>query len=475
MSVFKTKIVNRVIDSLDVRSFRHAFPTELLQRLAKRWRLLIENYEPGSPLQYEELPGLGTFQIWMSGHRPYEFKLRNPQIAEIRIWNVDRWSGKAVSQTGQMYVSFRSVFLQKHGLEGARRVLNKLTELFCQPIKASFGTGPEFDRISRVDLAVDTQEKRDMRWADLDRFVCRARKVDTWAELTPDHVEQRLKIDLSEGNYLPQDRPDADEALPALARSASRVLHGYIHSVLNDLSTYGQASLSRVVSENRVPHTVYFGRFGSQLYARRYNKLGSLVVHNKLYMLDVWLKNNWDGESPVWRTEFSLSGDFLKDYCLILNGEVIEDCRDLHMLEHVLPVIWDYLVKDWLRMTDKVEDSNVWRRPVAEEWEILEGAFGNSVLAGKRDHSRAVPRDCKHLVDQVVGCSVSTVALRSVELESFDAALERVVDDFVARVTDDCFRVKVNERLREFGLDVFTDTALSALFRSEMLYVGLGS
>lgn len=471
-----TKIVNRVIDSLDVRLFRHAAPSQRLMRDAEVWRSLIAAYEPGDSPQYVQLPGLGTFRIKMGGHPPYEFVLINPQIADIRIWNVGRWSGKAAAQTGQLYVSFRSVFLQRFGLEGARRVLSVLVDLFCVPGAVHPDAGPEFDRVARVDLAVDTQEDRDMVWGDLDRFVCRARKLDTWAHLTPAHVEQLLKIDLSAGSYLPQDAPALHDDLPRLARSASRVLHSYVRQVVNDLEQHGEASLSRIVSHNRRPQTVYFGRFGSPLYARRYNKLGSLVVQNKLYMLQVWEENGWDGDSPVWRTEFSLSGDFLKDYRLHQGGGMIEDCRDLSLLDHVIPVVWDYLVTDWLRLTDPVEsDSNYRRWPTSASWSVLVGAFGDSDLLGLRDHSRTVPREDAHLVAQARGCTVSTVALRAAAMGSLDAALESMVDDLVYRIGNDEFRQDVDARLLDFGLDPFTDTALSAMFRRERLREAVGS
>jgi hypothetical protein len=40
---------------------------------------------------------------------------------------------------------------------------------------------------------------------------------------------------------------------------------------------------------------------------------------------------------------------------------------------------------------------------------------------------------------------------------------------------DDTFKAAVNERLEDFGLDQFTDTALSAAFRRERLIELAGS
>jgi hypothetical protein len=446
-----------------------------LARQAEVWRMVVSRFEPGDPDTFVKVPQLGTFRLKMGGQAPYEFVLINPQIADIRIWNPARWSSRAAAQTGQFYVRFRSVFLQQHGLAGVRLVLNALTDLTCQPGCVHVDSGLEFDRIARVDLAVDTQEQREMVWADLDTFVCRARKLDTWAHLTPANVEEVLKMDLSAGAYLPMDRPDFAEFLPAFMRSASRVMQTYLHTVVNELETHQEADLSRVVSHNRKPQTVYFGRFGSQLYARRYNKLGSLMVQNKLFMLDVWLQRDWDGESPVIRTEFSISGDFLKNYTLHSDGAAIEDCRDLSLLEHVAPVLWDYLVTDWLsKRVPSSTDSNHKRWPVDENWAVLVGAFGDTDLVGKRDHSRSVPQQDSHLLAQSRGCSVSAVALRVARHGSYEAAIESVSEDFYAVLNDD-FRSDVIDRLDAYGLDNYTDTQMSALFRAESMNLGMGS
>ena len=317
-----------------------------------------------------------------------------------------------------------------------------------------------------------------MLWSDLDRFVCRARKLDTWTHLTPAHIEDMLKMDLSAGTFLPMDEvPDEDPVL-RLAKSAGRMMHSFLISAVNDLETYGESALSRVVSENRTPQTVYFGRFGSDLYARRYNKLGSLLIQNKLFMLDVWNESGYDGESDVIRTEFSVSGDFLKRYSIIQDGLKIDDCRDLHLLDHVIPPLWNYLVTKWLSMRDINElDSNNRRWVVSESWQKLENAFGESLYDSERIHKRLIPRDDSHLFKQSLGCAISSIALRSSTSSSPDSVLSAMssfVDDFIYNFNED-MQQKIDERVLEFGLDKYTDTALSALFRSERMIEGGGS
>jgi hypothetical protein len=461
-----------VIDSLDVRLFRHAAPSNRLYQDAAVFRALIAAHEPGDPAQFVQLPGLGTFRIKPGGSAPYEFVLINPQIGDIRIWNVSRWHTRAAAQTGQMYISFRSVFLQRGGLDAARRTIQALTDLYCVPGEVWVDAGPEFDRVARVDLAADTQESRNMIWADLDRYVCKARKLDTWSHLTPASLEALMKNDFEE-TALPQEIEAAREgAMPAFMRSAARVLHAHLRVAVSELETYGQADVSRVVKHNRTPQTVYFGRFGSQLYARRYNKKGSLVTQNKLYMLDIWRAAGWDDESPVWRTEFSLSGDFLKDY----RAPGIVDCRDLGALDQLAPVLWDYLTCDWLRLADQDQDDvNRSRWTTAPEWQTIQGALGSTDLVGARDHVRTVPVEDDHLVLQARGCSVSTVALRANALGSVEDALQSMMDEFIYNLTDEAFADDVNKRMLDFGLDDFSDTVISALIRRERLKEAVGT
>jgi hypothetical protein len=464
------KVLNSVVDSLDVRVFRHSAPSQRLRRDAEVFSAVVADSEPGDPAQYVKLPGLGTFHIRPHGRAPYLFVLSNPQIADIRIWNPARWDGRACAQTGQFYISFRSVFLQRGGLAAARRVVAALVDLYCTPGPVHADAGLPFDLVARVDLAADTQEDRDMLWADLDRFVCRARKLDTWTHLTPADLSRFLKCDF-QASALPMDIPAAmalDMLLPAVARA----VHLFTSTALNELETAGEADLSRVVSQNRAPQTSYFGRFGSQLYARRYNKLGSLVVQNKLYMLDIWQQAGWDSDFPVWRTEFSLSGDFLRGFVV---PEHDGDLRDLAQLESIIPALWEYLTGDWLRLTDPNEDTNRARWPTSPDWAVLQAAFGSTQLVGARDHARTVPREDGHLVLQARGCSVSTVALRSAALGSYDAALQTMVDDYIYKLTEDDFLNDVNDRMLEFGLDDFSDTAISALIRRERLQQAAGS
>lgn len=229
-------------------------------------------------------------------------------------------------------------------------------------------------------------------------------------------------------------------------------------------------AISRVISA-REPQTVYFGRFASELYARRYNKLLEISKHNKLYMRDVWLKAGWDGSSPVWRTEFSLSGDFLR---CVLNPETgeVEDLRELDTFISAIPRLWAYLTDDWLRMCEPTDDSHYWRWPVSESWKIVQSAWPTAEAA-KRYKLPPKPND-EQLAAQLRGVALTMTALRSPSDQSHEG-VSSVMSVLMESWDDRLFFEKLRDRRRLLGIDDYSDTALSASFRAERMLSGQGS
>lgn len=169
-------ILNSCIDSLDLRLLRFASPsTWLLDRLPS-WRDFQQNSEPDSNPFIVELPGLGSFRLKPTKSRPYELVLINSEIADIRIWNPEKWSTAIAGATGQFYISFRSKFLQFQGMAGVRGFIAALESLLCNRFDGEAAAG--WERVTRVDLAADMQSDRGYQWTDLDRFVTRARQKD---------------------------------------------------------------------------------------------------------------------------------------------------------------------------------------------------------------------------------------------------------------------------------------------------------
>jgi hypothetical protein len=596
-------IINRVVDSLDVRLYRDNVMSSWLETALVDIRDIIKNAVLGQP-DFFELPQIGTFEVRRARRGAYEFTLINRQLGDVHIWNPDKWRTKQVSDTGQLYVSFRSSFLQSWGVPGAVKVLDTLEGLFFGINRLMNPDATDYRRISRVDIAVDyadlrvhkmNQAQRErhsvVAWSDLDCYQSRAKRTTREAWLTPFNssaeevlrdVLKRSKHDLGRVNkflktinlapfpdsdnrgghcYTPKqngfsetlsgpliqalgaslpgvesviqtprtpeilnapnvgsaDEHDfnaddstaaatssgtGDDGVNALAleRTVMMLADMLVEGVQND----GKAHTTRVIG-SRKPQTVYLGRFGSDLYAREYNKQASLVVQNKAYLLDTWLQNGWDGDAPVWRLEFSLSGEALRQFVNTRTGERVDIRGPLEFVRWI-PRVWNYLTRTWVRHTIPSSDTNQARWKPSERWQSLQNAWSDTIEIVRS--KRAANPSVEHLEQGVKGYSKSLIAklcsvpeLRARALEAcglqavpardekenlkrfWDALIDECKGELLNRISaamfdeehEQQFNMEVVQRQASFGLDAVSDTALSALMRTDRMKEGRGS
>lgn len=465
-------VLNNCIDSLDLRVSRLASPSEWLLSQAEIWRKYKKDADFGTDPLLIELAGLGSWRLKFSGHHPYEFVLINPEICDIRIWNPYKWSTAFKGQTGQLYISFRSRFLQIAGLPAARRLIEDLHSVFF----AAWSQG--FCRVARADAAVDLQLEQGFQWGDIPKFVTRSRfkDIDTGSdplqsacdilqrclgEEGPDRITRSLvptnndSISLSMSDFLV-----LQQALETVAANAQD--DSYIYRVIH----------------RRLPQTLYFGRFGGACYARIYDKLASLGKQNKEYMREIWSTAGWDGEFPVWRFEFSMSGDFLKGAVDLLSehfpvGELPQDLREFDIFLDSMPRIWQYLTQNWLRFTQpEPGDSNLWRAPLSPIWEVVQSAWPECepVIRCRppRNH------DDEQLVAQLKGVAL-TIAARRSPTDSLSDETFSIAFDLVLFFETGNFQHLLRERRQLLGIDDLSDTQYSAEVRSQRMIQGNGS
>lgn len=455
-------LLNTVIDSFDLRICRIASPSEWLTNQLAPWR----NYQVESSFDSDpylvELPDIGFWRLKFSGRKPYEFVLINPNICDIYIWNPDKWDKAISTQTGQLYISFRSRYLQIAGIEQVQILLDKLSALLF-----SSGSGG-FRRVSRADLAADIQLDRGFSWSDLPNFVSRSRYRDVAAdsENSPFDPANKILADLRSPQGITRG------ALPTISAEQIAVLQSAL-----DFAAAGDDGYLYRICHNRQPQTMYFGRFKSPIYARIYDKLASLDKQDKGYMREIWASSGWDSESPVWRFEFSLSGDFLKEAVDLLNpdknGEYPHDLRDFDDFLNAVPQIWQYLTQNWLRYVDPSPgDKNLWRAPLSPIWELVQQAFPSPIPIIRA----ASPRnpDDEQLLAQLRGVALSLAAKRS-SRDSLSEAAYSCWFDVWKYFESSTFEHDLKERRRLLGIDDLSDTNFSAQIRSERLLDGSGS
>ncbi len=101
---------------------------------------------------------------------------------------------------------------------------------------------------------------------------------------------------------------------------------------------------------------------GSPMVGRLYDKLRQAQKMGLKYLFPLWRAMGWNGESPVWRLEFQLRGEVLRQFGLRTLREVLANRNGL----------WSYATTEWLRLTIPQEgDQTRSRWPIHPLWGYL--------------------------------------------------------------------------------------------------------
>jgi hypothetical protein len=468
------RVVNVGLDSLYLRLGHYgAIPSQWVRDRYLEWRDYKGSYSWANqekPLMVE-FPGLGTFRLLPHGHRPYEFTFVNPEIGDIHIWNPDKWGTS--QHTGQIYLDYRSKFLQQQSLwQGGVRSFNmECFKLFYHLERDyDFYERMRFVKVSRADIAADVTAN--FTWSDLPRFVHRAKKVDSYTA-TPLFVEQleslRNLLHEADSTGLPLtgNKGGGNYSEGTNLEIDAKYL-GLINKLVKEaIADQNEPDVSRVISTRDV-QTIYFGRFASELYGRLYDKTASLEVQGKQWMRGIWADNGWNGVSTVWRMEFSLSGECLKNCHALVDDEgKSKDLRNFVDFLSALPNIWKYLTTEWLRHTNP-DCSNQSRWKTSEVWTVVQEALENSDTAW-RQKRRAEPEP-EQIKAQTLGCLLTWAAQQSKAFYVIQPYHE--IQDYLY---GDSFLPDLIERRKLLGLDDFSDAAISAHMRTMRMLQGKGS
>lgn len=117
---------------------------------------------------------------------------------------------------------------------------------------------------------------------------------------------------------------------------------------------------------------------GSPLSARMYNKSLELKKHPRPYLERIWLDAGWDGVSDVWRLEYQLRRQALRDLGVVRYSDLAAS----------LAGIWDYCTHKWLRHTQPLAgDGNQSRWPLSVLWQLLQSAQWSGINEVQRINS----------------------------------------------------------------------------------------
>jgi len=178
-----------------------------------------------------------------------------------------------------------------------------------------------------------------------------------------------------------------------------------------------------------------FGR--GRVVGRVYNKTTEIKRTKKQWFYDVW---GIDSNEEVWRVEYQLRRDFLKEYGI----------EEFESLQEVVADIWKYLANDWLAMRE-LDNKNVSRRSLTSFWQAVVSVidfFGN-ITGVVRETARKVKVD--HLLSIIIGLAVTIAAVfHNQEHSNFDVDIAQ--SDFyrvMKWIWDEVAKADVLERIRE--------------------------
>jgi len=95
---------------------------------------------------------------------------------------------------------------------------------------------------------------------------------------------------------------------------------------------------------------------------RLYDKTVEIRVRKKEFFQPVWIDCGWDAETPVWRLEFEVRREVLRQLGIAEFADIEKVCSGL----------WPYLTREWLRLTIPSDsDTTRSRWPTHPIWERL--------------------------------------------------------------------------------------------------------
>ena len=125
---------------------------------------------------------------------------------------------------------------------------------------------------------------------------------------------------------------------------------------------------------------------GGAVQSRFYDKVLEVMEEShKLYLFDLWTSLGWKPDQPVWRQEFQVGRNALKELQIRSVAELLGNLGGL----------WSYLTRDWLRLAELSGDSNRSRWRSHPLWDVVAGVNWSETPqpALKRIRSSGLPRD----------------------------------------------------------------------------------
>jgi hypothetical protein len=115
------------------------------------------------------------------------------------------------------------------------------------------------------------------------------------------------------------------------------------------------------------PFTGWVIGMGGDLHARLYEKVVEIKTKSrKTWLFSLWQDNGWQADEKVWRMEFQVEKQLLKQLQIFSLSNLME----------IQAALWRYLTNDWLRLTiPSLTDNKRDRWPNHPLWDDIANAY----------------------------------------------------------------------------------------------------
>lgn len=138
---------------------------------------------------------------------------------------------------------------------------------------------------------------------------------------------------------------------------------------------------------------------GGPLLARIYNKTMEIQKSGKDWFKQIWRDHGWNEDKDVWRTEFQLRREVLKEFAIHTIDDLLEKESGL----------WAYLTQEWFTIRQPSQD-NVSRWKIKKKWKVIQKA-GMEYEASPLTREMVKQANFQQLLDQGRGILLSVAAI----------------------------------------------------------------
>ena len=380
----QNNIVLTGIDTLHLTAGGAVAPSRWLIDRQQIWREYQQSFDYALDEHLHDQINDDWFEIKPYGMKQYSFILFNPEVAHIRVWNVDKWSS-AVTSSQHIYIDFASSCLKKWSSpQELKNAIKSLLSVFFDGIIDQVNI-----KVSRGDLFADiTNGNTFLSEEQVKNVITKSKYRNYFVE------DDTIQLTDSERDFLKTD--------PSYNKGGQKLIPVTLLQKLTKIAENQISIGADNIVHKREIETAYYGKKTSDVWGKFYNKSKCCKVKNDLDTPLLWTQNGWNGDDTIVRFEISMRRGFIKE---LDNGSYVKFDAFIDNVSS----IWEWITTKWIRMVTEVKRNNIQLSPVSKLWTIIQSAFiapTNNIIR-KRNFTGKM----NQLIKQGLGCLAQAGAM----------------------------------------------------------------